>query len=105
MAKAALHIAILAIAVTLSSAREDRQAVVERLLLDSQDSFTKNLHLYPVCTPDLKGKVCKKDDGCPSNCREKGQHCETIREERCTKYSKQSCQGNSCRWIAFKSWL
>jgi hypothetical protein len=46
--------------------------------------------------------VCKKDDGCPSNCIKKGQHCETIREERCTKYSKQSCQGNSCRWTTFK---
>ena len=27
-------------------------------------------------------QVCKKDDGCPSNCIAKGQHCETIREER-----------------------
>merc|ERR1712083_14321 len=70
-----------------------------------------NQHLYPVCTPDLEGKVCKRDDGCPSDCRENGQqHCETIREERCIKYSRQSCYGGSCKffpakyqWTTFKT--
>ena len=151
MAKAALHIAILAIAVTLSSAGEGRYQLgmfqkeswskslqasgwgkassgfarffrqepspLSSLHTRSEGKGISNKHqrkyrrlefitlplinergMAKVCKIQANGKymniishqcndremfqVCKKDDGCPSNCIAKGQHCETIREER-----------------------